>query len=308
MPIRIVSDGVLTRSVRDTAAFLREAEQVYRALPLPPIGDVTRPGRKRLRVAVNTAGIGRDAEPRGRRADPEDRRSCSRSSATRSRRSRAPAPAATARRLPPLLVDARDDDRAHRPHARPARAGTAAGSTTSPSASPGTAAAGCTGCPARSAGCSRRPAVSAEFHATYDVALTPTLAHATPLVGHLDPTSDFDTVMERMLDWVAFTPWQNATGDPAISLPLATTAEGLPLGMMFAAGAGREGTLLELAYELEEARPWVVPGLDRARGRAGVEADFSFPRSLCVSFSVVAPLAQSAERLHGKEKVYGSIP
>ncbi len=63
MPIRIVSDGVLTRSVRDTAAFLREAEYVYRALQLPPIGDVTRPGRKRLRIAVHTAGIGHAASP-----------------------------------------------------------------------------------------------------------------------------------------------------------------------------------------------------------------------------------------------------
>ena len=84
----------------------------------------------------------------------------------------------------------------------------------------------------------------------------PTLAHETPLVGHLDPTRDFDTVMERVMDWVAFTPWQNATGDPAVSLPLATSATGLPQGMMLSAGNGREATLLELAYELEEARPW----------------------------------------------------
>ena len=62
--------------------------------------------------------------------------------------------------------------------------------------------------------------------------------------------------MDRLLDWVAFTPLQNATGDPAISLPLATTAAGLPQGMMFGAGAGRETTLLELAYELEESTPW----------------------------------------------------
>ena len=44
MPIRIVSDGVVTRSVRDTAAFFRESEKVYRALHLPPVGDITRPG------------------------------------------------------------------------------------------------------------------------------------------------------------------------------------------------------------------------------------------------------------------------
>src|SRR6478735_4299042 len=63
MPVRIVADGVLTRSVRDTAAFLRESERVYRELRLPPVGDVTRPGRTRLRIAVHTAGIGREASP-----------------------------------------------------------------------------------------------------------------------------------------------------------------------------------------------------------------------------------------------------
>ena len=86
--------------------------------------------------------------------------------------------------------------------------------------------------------------------------LTPTLATETPRVGHLDPMQDYDTILGRLLEWVAFTPLQNATGDPAVSLPLATTAAGLPQGMMFAAGWGREATLLELAYELEEARPW----------------------------------------------------
>ena len=86
--------------------------------------------------------------------------------------------------------------------------------------------------------------------------VSPTLAHETPLIGHLDPTQSFETVMGRLLDWVAFTPYQNASGDPAVSLPLATDEKGLPLGMMLAAGAGREATLLELAWELEQAAPW----------------------------------------------------
>lgn len=252
MPVRIVSDGVLTRSVRDTAAFLRESERVYRALSLPPIGDVTGPGRKRLRVAVHTSGIGRAASPEvaeltlktarlleelGHEVEQVDH----------------PAPPTitedflvywsmlamvvvrTGRQLPgwdPSRLDnfTRGLDRhcRRRMHRLP-------------------------GAIAR---LRRMGRVSLEFHHRYDVALSPTLAHATPLVGHLDPMLDLDTVLERILDWVAFTPWQNATGEPAISLPLATTSEGLPQGMMFSAGAGREALLLELAYELEEARPW----------------------------------------------------
>lgn len=92
------------------------------------------------------------------------------------------------------------------------------------------------------------------------MSLTPTLGTETPLVGHLEPVQDYDEVMKRVQDWVVFTPWQNATGDPAISLPLQTTASGLPQGMMFGAGAGRESTLIELAYELEQARP--LPRID----------------------------------------------
>ena len=84
----------------------------------------------------------------------------------------------------------------------------------------------------------------------------PTLAEETPRIGHLDPTAPYEQVMDRLIDWVAFTPLQNATGDPAISLPLAESASGLPVGMMFSTVRGREARLLELAYELEEARPW----------------------------------------------------
>ena len=83
-----------------------------------------------------------------------------------------------------------------------------------------------------------------------------TLAHATPRIGHLDPTLDHATIVDRLLDWVAFTPWHNITGAPAISLPLATTADGLPQGMMFGAAPGQEAVLIELAYELEQAAPF----------------------------------------------------
>ena len=64
------------------------------------------------------------------------------------------------------------------------------------------------------------------------------------------------TVMERLLEWVAFTPLQNATGDPAISLPMGTSSKGLPVGVQLAAAQGHDRRLLELAYELEEAQPF----------------------------------------------------
>ncbi len=97
---------------------------------------------------------------------------------------------------------------------------------------------------------------TARFFRTYDAVLTPTLAEETPRVGYLDPTADYEQIMDRLIGWVAFTPLQNVTGEPAISLPLAQSAAGLPVGMMLSAGIGHEARLLELAYELEQARPW----------------------------------------------------
>ena len=97
---------------------------------------------------------------------------------------------------------------------------------------------------------------TARLARNYDVVLTPTVAGETPRIGYLDPTADYQQIIDRLEEWVAFTPLQNVTGEPAISLPLALSANGLPVGMMFAAPTGQEVRLLELAYELEQARPW----------------------------------------------------
>ena len=98
--------------------------------------------------------------------------------------------------------------------------------------------------------------ITERLSSTYDAVLMPTLAQDTPRIGYLDPTADYDQIMDRLLEWVAFTPLQNATGDPAISLPLAESAAGLPVGMMLSTIRGGEARLLRLAFELEEARPW----------------------------------------------------
>ena len=123
--------------------------------------------------------------------------------------------------------------------------------------------------------------------------LTPTLAEATPRVGYLAPT-DYRQVMDRLIDWVAFTPLQNVTGDPAISLPLAQSAEGMPVGMMLAAEIGQEALLLELAYELEEARPRAR--IQAADSRSQSEPSFSSIRlnSRCCAAVSLARMRASA--------------
>jgi amidase len=94
------------------------------------------------------------------------------------------------------------------------------------------------------------------FFERYDVVLTPTLSAPPVPVGEQAPTLPFDVLYDRVLDWVAYTPIHNASGTPAMSVPLAWSSAGLPIGLQFAAARGNERTLFELAYELEAAAPW----------------------------------------------------
>jgi amidase len=255
MPIRIVADGVLTRSVRDTAAFYREAEKAYRNPKLAPIGDLTRPGTKRLKVAVITSSAG------GRRADAEVR------DLTLSTAALLEELGHQVEEIAPPVPDFFVTDflvywstLAN----AVARTGRLTFGSTWDSSRLEPITRGLSSYSTRNAW--RLPlalvrlraaaAASARFFSQYDVALSPTVAHATPELGHLAADQPFEQLLERLMTWVAFTPLANATGDPAISLPLAQTANGMPLGMMFGAGAGREATLIGLAYELEQARPF----------------------------------------------------
>ncbi|KUI26846.1 amidase [Mycobacterium sp. GA-2829] len=254
MPVRIVANGVVTRSVRDTAAFYREMERVYRNPKLPPVGDVTGPGGPRLRIAVCTHSIAREAAPEvcevttktaalleelGHRVTPIDNpipdhflsdfllywSMLAYALVRGGRRSFGPSFDRTRLDNLTLGLEAHAARNLHR-------------------------------LPLATARLARIRRVTAALSHDYDVVLTPTLAEAPPRIGHLDPSADYEQIIDRLIDWVAFTPLQNATGDPAISLPLGTSERGLPIGVMFASTVGQEARLLELAYEIEAARPW----------------------------------------------------
>jgi amidase len=98
--------------------------------------------------------------------------------------------------------------------------------------------------------------------------LTPVLASPPPALGELAPDVPFATLRERCIRYVSYTPVHNAAGTPAMSVPLAWSAAGLPIGSQFAARRGDEATLLALAYELEAAQPWRDrwPSLAAAQG------------------------------------------
>ena len=118
-----------------------------------------------------------------------------------------------------------------------------------------------------------------EFFEKYDVLLTPTVAAPPPktggsqveglqafmmkLFGRLNAGSlikrfvSMEYMAEESFEFAAYTPLFNTTGQPAMSVPLYWSDEGLPIGMQFAGRYGDEATLFRLAAQLEEASPWV---------------------------------------------------
>lgn len=91
----------------------------------------------------------------------------------------------------------------------------------------------------------------------WDLLLSPTLRTPPPPIGTFapDPTDPWAALM-RAGEFVPFTPAFNATGQPAVSLPLRWTDEGLPIGVQLVAAYGREDVLIRVSSQLEAAHPW----------------------------------------------------
>jgi len=96
----------------------------------------------------------------------------------------------------------------------------------------------------------------AGFLTGYDVILSTTLPAPPPELGYFDMNGDVETFTGRVTPYLSITPLHNATGTPAMSVPLHWTADGLPVGVHFAGRYGEEATLLRLAAQLEAAQPW----------------------------------------------------
>ncbi len=96
------------------------------------------------------------------------------------------------------------------------------------------------------------------FWQSYDVLLTPTLATPPTPLGALQPRDGEEplAMLNHAGDFVPFTPVWNMTGQPAISLPLHQSADGLPVGVQFVGPPAGEELLLSLAGQLEQAVPW----------------------------------------------------
>ena len=96
----------------------------------------------------------------------------------------------------------------------------------------------------------------AALMADYDVLFTPTMAIVPPKLGILDPNGAFVDALPYLGAMSGFLSIANITGQPAMSVPLHRSADGLPVGVHFVAPFGDEATLFRLAGQLERAAPW----------------------------------------------------
>lgn len=255
LPVNLVTQGVLTRSVRDTAYYFAEAERVYRNPDLPPIGMVVRPERRRLRVGLLTESLaGSPLDPHTRDAVIDAGRTL----------------ADLGHEVREVTLDVgeqfgRDFLRywallsfmLQRAGGRFIGEGFDGSKTEA--LTKGLSAMFVQQAVKTPLSMRRLVRASREPEPVYqdvDVVVSPVVSHPAPPIGYLSPDVPVREQLVRLLRFTSFTPLQNVCGSPAISLPLARNPEGLPIGVQVAAPVGEERRLLSIALELEEAMPW----------------------------------------------------
>jgi amidase len=258
MPIHAVHQGVLTRTVRDTAAFYGAAEQYYLNSKLPPVGYITEPLKKRLKVVMfdgpSMGNIGH--------TDEDTRENLKKTA---------------------LLLESLGHHVEHKP--LPFNMEDMVQHFLTYYGFFSYVAAKFTGLTNFSKVDSSQldpftVGISQEFKSNfwglipsirklksearkfdqifnqYDIVMSPVLAHNTPKIGHFSTYLSQDELRDRAMNYAPYTGMQNISGSPAISLPLASYSNGMPMGIHFIAAYGQDKLLLELAYELEAAQPF----------------------------------------------------
>lgn len=257
LPVAVTVDGVVTRTVRDTARWYAEMERVYRTRTMPPVGEVVGGPSRRLRVGV-LSRLPNIVEP-----DAPTRDTLASTAVLLADLGHHVEEVAS----PVNAEQFRDDFIAyfqflvfmatrtarltHGPHVRLGEiTDFSDGMARTFSASPHRLVGAATRL-------RRVPAQIAEFFGTYDLLLSPVLSHLPPELGHMSTAVDYETLLGRIVPWMAWGPIANAAGTPAISLPMGfDTATHLPVAAMLSAGHGDDALLLQIAHELEHARPW----------------------------------------------------
>ncbi|MBX3421311.1 MAG: amidase [Pirellulaceae bacterium] len=264
LPVNVFCDGVVTRSVRDTAHFVAGAELYWRNLKLPAVGLVKGPGKKRLKIGLVYDSLTGQPCPQTR-ATMERTVALLEGMGHRTTEMHKPVKSSFVddfvdywaflafmtgkigkRQFGGEFDPAQFDDftrgLANRFRKRLWRL------------------------PLMLLRLKRTWSQYVQAIQEFDAVLTPVLGHVTPQLGYLGPNVPFEELIGRLMKYAAYTPLNNTNGSPAISLPMGMSREGLPIGIQLAAAHGAERTLLELAYELEQVQPWprvgTTPAID----------------------------------------------
>lgn len=253
--VRIATDGVVTRSVRDTAHFYSEIEKLYRNTKLEPIGTDIRPLARKLRFGLVTETV------RGLGIDASTQQAIDETTALLS---------SLGHHVEAMQIPAADkiaEDVVHYWKLNAFLSKKVGGKMMDPSFDPSRLTPVTDGLAAHfTRSFLRTPAVLYRLRKSYsdyakafqdiDILITPCVNHVTPKIGHLSESLDYETLFGRVGFWAGFSAYANVTGAPSVSLPLGhDTATNLPIGILFNANHGCDRLLLELAYQLEEAQP-----------------------------------------------------
>jgi len=254
-PIELSVPGCLSWSVRDSARFAKAVQDTSDGAPFAPIGDVTGPTERRLRVGFFTNSI------ESITVDP-DVQDAVRSAAT-------------------LLADmGHDVEEVDQPWdlalvddfllywaagaaedvrlaaARLGRQPTAEDLEPWTLGLAGHFQENREGFEAAVGRLKRIDAEYPQLFADYDLMMCPVLAAPPPEIGYLAPDLPFETHLKRVTEYAPFTGVLNVTGAPAMSLPLGMSTDGLPIGVQVFGPVGADRLLLEVAYGVEDAAPW----------------------------------------------------
>jgi amidase len=256
--LNIASNLCLSRSVRDTAAFLSITENRFSSI-LPPVGLIAGPDRKRLKIAfvMNTL--------RGQKPHSEVEKATNSAASLCEK---------LGHKLEPMTLPVNGEDFIDAFIGLWSTSTLDLESTAKKLLGEGTKieevlepwtiglielarTRGAQNCVQKATKVfSETTAAIKNAFQSYDVILSPVMTNPPFKIGWHDPRVEFKTLMQRVIDDVGYTPLHNACGTTAMSVPLYWTPDGLPIGTQFSAWVGGESTLLHLAYELEAARPW----------------------------------------------------
>ena len=264
VPIKLFTQGVLTRTVRDTAVFYEEAEKIFKNTTLPEIGTVPTAPSKPLKIACisNLPGKATGVDPDVYSALLQTASLC-KGLGHHVELIDNPFPvklfhdfaiywamlAFFAKFYSKRLLLTEIDKKKVEPFTTSLTKFFIQRSVT---------------LPAVIRRLRKFTVIYEQLMSRYDIILSPTTCQTAPQIGYLSPELPFSSLYDRLEQFVPFTCYQNISGAPGISLPLHKDKQGLPIGMHFGGRYGMDSELLALAYQVEEACPFI--GLDKVDG------------------------------------------